>query len=104
MPCPRSRQNACALHIELNEPLIIGRTTIKSRDCSWPRNRIVGQSVLGLKGAQLLGEHFIEDCSLGHSQSPTEHSDPFALITGAPQGAIRNFHIWQAKTETAAGR
>src|SRR3546814_8514186 len=60
------------------------------------RSRIVGQSVLGLKGPQLLGEHFIEDCSLRHSQSPTEHSDPFALISGAQQGAIRNFDLWQA--------
>src|SRR3546814_1744395 len=79
MPCPRPRQNACTLHVELNEPLIIGWAPIKSRDCSGPGNRIVGQSVLGLKGPQLLGEHFIEDCSLRHSQSPTEHSDPFAL-------------------------
>src|SRR3546814_1852555 len=62
MPCPRPRQNACTLHVELNEPLIIGWAPIKSRDCSGPGNRIVGQSVLGLKGPQLLGEHFIEDC------------------------------------------
>src|SRR3546814_14093568 len=96
MPCPRPRQNACTLHVELNEPLIIGWAPIKSRDCSGPGNRIVGQSVLGLKGPQLLGEHFIEDCSLRHSQSPTEHSDPFALISGAQQGAIRNFDLWQA--------
>src|SRR3546814_3201894 len=34
MPCPRPRQNACTLHVELNEPLIIGWAPIKSRDRS----------------------------------------------------------------------
>src|SRR3546814_14575299 len=69
---------------------------VNSRDCSGPRKCIAEQSLLGLKCAQLLGEHFIEDCSRGHSPSPTEHSDPFALISGAQQGAIRNFDLWQA--------